>query len=369
MPFGHASLSSVRHARVAMIDAGVEAELLHGVVALLLAARDADRAQPFDLRDLPDDRADRTGRRGDDQRLAGLRLTDVERADVRREPGHAEHAERIRRPRDARIELVDAARRSRPRIPASRCTTETRSPSLNFGLRLAITRDTVPPIITSFELGRGRVGRAFAHAPAHVRIEREEDGLQQDLAVLERRDRRFFEAEIRGRRLALRALGQHDAAVLGRRARRRAVPGEQRRADGQRAGRDEISSSLHGIPQYRALWRLALVGRASDSSRQLKPTYCAVQPPSRVMHCPVMLRAVALSRNSTVPASSSSADELPLRHRLEHDLFDRPALASGRARVGQRVDLRVDQRRLHVARAHRVDRDVAVARFPARRSC
>ena len=32
-------------------------------------------------------------------------------------------------------------------------------------------------------------------------------------------------------------------------------------------------------------------------------------------------------------------------------------------RARQRVDLRVDQRRLHVARAHRVDRDVAVARF------
>ena len=101
-------LEQLRHARVAMIDAGVEAELLHGVVALLLAAGDADRAQPFDLRDLPDDRADGAGRRGDDQRLAGLRLADVERADVRGQPGHAEHAERIRGPRDARIELDDA---------------------------------------------------------------------------------------------------------------------------------------------------------------------------------------------------------------------------------------------------------------------
>ena len=43
---------------ITVIDAGIEAQLLDRVVAFFLPARDADRAQSFDLRDLSDHRAD-----------------------------------------------------------------------------------------------------------------------------------------------------------------------------------------------------------------------------------------------------------------------------------------------------------------------
>jgi hypothetical protein len=68
------------------------------------AAGDADRAAALDLRDLADDRADRTRRAGNDDRVSRLRLADVEQAEVR---GHARHAERseVDRQRcDARID-------------------------------------------------------------------------------------------------------------------------------------------------------------------------------------------------------------------------------------------------------------------------
>ena len=76
-----------------VIDAGVEAQLLHHVVALRLPARDADRAATLDLRELPGHAADRPGGRGDDQRFARLGLADLVQPEPR---GDARHAEQYR---------------------------------------------------------------------------------------------------------------------------------------------------------------------------------------------------------------------------------------------------------------------------------
>ena len=93
---------------------------LDEVVALLRAAGDADHAAALDLRDLPDDRAHRAGRAGDDHRLARLRLADVEQAEVRRHARHAERAEVHRQRREARVDLASRPCRRRSRTPARR---------------------------------------------------------------------------------------------------------------------------------------------------------------------------------------------------------------------------------------------------------
>src|SRR5207244_431532 len=89
-----------------VVDAGVEAELLHHVFALLLPAGDADRAAAFQLRDLADDTPDRARCRGDDDRLTGLGLADVEQADPCRDSWHAKHPKESGRRHLARIDLV-----------------------------------------------------------------------------------------------------------------------------------------------------------------------------------------------------------------------------------------------------------------------
>src|SRR6185312_15940362 len=77
----------------AVVDARVEAELAHDVVAFGPAARDADRAAAHALRELSYHAADRAGCRRDDDRLAGLGLADLAQAEPRRDAGHAEDAE------------------------------------------------------------------------------------------------------------------------------------------------------------------------------------------------------------------------------------------------------------------------------------
>ena len=68
-----------RQIAAAMVDAGVEAELLDHVAALLRPARDADGTRALDPGDLADQRADGAGRRRHHHGLARLRLADLER--------------------------------------------------------------------------------------------------------------------------------------------------------------------------------------------------------------------------------------------------------------------------------------------------
>src|SRR5882672_8727706 len=85
--------------------AGVEAQLLQDVLALVLGARDAGDATAADLRELADDGADGAGGGGHDDGLTGLGLGDVVEAHVRRQAGHAEDAERGGNWRRLRVEL------------------------------------------------------------------------------------------------------------------------------------------------------------------------------------------------------------------------------------------------------------------------
>ena len=65
-------------------------------MAFVLAAGDADDVTTLDLRNLADDRADRTGGGGDHDGLAGLGLADMEQAEIGGQPGDAVDAEQMR---------------------------------------------------------------------------------------------------------------------------------------------------------------------------------------------------------------------------------------------------------------------------------
>ena len=91
-----------------MVERHVEAEVVEQRLALLLPAGDADGSRALDLGDLADGRPDGSGGRCDDDGLARLWLADLEQPGVRREAGHAEHAERRGDGYDGRVEAAHA---------------------------------------------------------------------------------------------------------------------------------------------------------------------------------------------------------------------------------------------------------------------
>ena len=92
-----------------VIEARVEAEFLGEVVDLVVRTGDADNPATLDLGDLSDERADRAGCPGNDDRLAGLRIANVEQAKVAGESRHPQHAERCGDGHARRdIDLADA---------------------------------------------------------------------------------------------------------------------------------------------------------------------------------------------------------------------------------------------------------------------
>ena len=76
-----------------VVDAGVEAEFVRHVAALVGTAGDANGAAALDLGDLPDDRAHRAGRRRYHDGLARLRLSHLQQAEIGGPAGHAEPAD------------------------------------------------------------------------------------------------------------------------------------------------------------------------------------------------------------------------------------------------------------------------------------
>src|SRR5213075_1691367 len=89
-----------------VVHDGVEAELVAHVIALGLAARDADDAATGDLAELADDAPDRARGGGDDESIALLRLADFVQAEPGREAGHAEDPEVIRSGHPRSVHLV-----------------------------------------------------------------------------------------------------------------------------------------------------------------------------------------------------------------------------------------------------------------------
>src|SRR5690242_20740654 len=86
-----------------MVQAVVEPQFLLGVATFLFPTRDAHNAATFDPPNLPHYRTHGTGRRGDDERLAGFRVTDVEQASISSKSRHTENAECIGKRTQCRV--------------------------------------------------------------------------------------------------------------------------------------------------------------------------------------------------------------------------------------------------------------------------
>jgi len=195
-----------------MVEADVEAELFLRVPALVRAAGDAHGAASLQLGDLSDRAADRPGGGRDDDRFAGLRLSDVEQAHVRGEAGHAEHAERPRRILRRCTELHETpAVGQRIVLPAA----EGQHPFADGELRIVRYGDAAHRGADHHRIHRDRrrIGRRVAHAAAHVGIEREMDGTQQNLPCAGHRSRGFFEPEVGFGRCTVRTRCENDATV------------------------------------------------------------------------------------------------------------------------------------------------------------
>src|SRR2546430_1993826 len=165
-----------------MTHARVEAGRVDDEAALALGARDADGPASLELRDLPDHAAHGARRRRHDDGLAGPRAAEVEQADVRGKPGHAENAER--RP-DRRLRGLERPRpgagRHRVALPAIVADDEVAGLEGRVG-RLDHLADGAAHHHLA-EVDRLRVRASLAHAAAHVRIEREVDRPTEHLAV------------------------------------------------------------------------------------------------------------------------------------------------------------------------------------------
>ena len=114
MPSGQACFSAGASDRghaieLLVVDAGVEAELVDHVVALVGAAGDADGAAATRLGQLADRAADRAAGRAHDDGLARLGLDDLHQPVPGRDAGHADRAQ-VRRERHARgVDLAQHA--------------------------------------------------------------------------------------------------------------------------------------------------------------------------------------------------------------------------------------------------------------------
>src|SRR5678815_2398080 len=168
---------ALRELRVAAVETGVEPELLDGVATLVGSARDADHPRTFDLRDLPDVGADRASGRGNYNGFTGAGLTDVEQADVGGEPRHAERAERKRRLLHVAERQESGAIRHRELLPPGVAEDQV----ADVMLRMPGSDDAVDGAAghgLTERYRRGIDGRHFVHHLAHVRIERQVQGVQ-----------------------------------------------------------------------------------------------------------------------------------------------------------------------------------------------
>src|SRR5882724_4842944 len=208
-----------RQVRHAVGHAGVEAQLLQDVLALVLGARDAGDATAADLRELADDGADGAGGGGHDDGLTRLGLGDVVEAHVRRQAGHAEDAERGGNRRRLRVELE-----------------RTEGPDARAGGLRDVVR--LPATVREHEIARREGGVArfhhladgaadhrlsqlhgrrirlhVVHPATHVGIDREPDGAHEDVALLRLGQRRVDDLEIARLGLAHGTVAQQHAAV------------------------------------------------------------------------------------------------------------------------------------------------------------
>ena len=178
-----------------MTDARVEAELVHDVVALLLRTRHPDDPMPLELRNLPHHGPHRAGRGRHHDLIAGLQLTDFEQAGISGHARHAQHSERGGDGRGGGVQGADApAVRQAVLLPPGAAQHE-----VAFREPVVPRRHHLPHRSAGHDvaqLDRRGVRRPGVHAAPHVRIERQIEGADEQLARRRLRRRRFDHPEV-----------------------------------------------------------------------------------------------------------------------------------------------------------------------------
>src|SRR5690606_8130876 len=178
-----------------VVDAGVEAVLLGDDPAFLGAPRDADDPAALALGELPNDRADRSGRRRYHDGLARLGLDDPVEPVPGGDPRHADRAQPGRRRHPAGVDPAQvAAVRERVLLPAA--GTDDHLPDCELGIARCNDFANGPAAHDLVERLRYRIRLRIVHAPAHVRIERHEVVPDQHLPFARLTDRRLDQLEI-----------------------------------------------------------------------------------------------------------------------------------------------------------------------------
>src|SRR5690606_11226953 len=198
---------------VTVVDGGIEAQLVHHIVTLVVGAGDADHATALELSDLADYAADRTGRGRNHHGFTFLGLPQLQQADVGGEAWHAQYAQGGADGREVRIQPAQPlAVGQRIELPAAAGEHD-----VSFlPVRVAGGDDLADrAAFHDFaDLDRLGVGAGGAHAAAHIRVEGQINGFQQHLAFARRRDGSTFQLEMALVRHALRAFDQDDALIL-----------------------------------------------------------------------------------------------------------------------------------------------------------
>ena len=94
-PLGGKFAQPPAHVLGAVVDAGVEPEIVDDPAAFLRGTGDADHPAPDRLGDLARDRPDRARGTGHDHGFPGDRFTDVHHPDVSGQAGHPEDGQRL----------------------------------------------------------------------------------------------------------------------------------------------------------------------------------------------------------------------------------------------------------------------------------
>src|SRR6516162_7640880 len=182
-------------------------------MALVLAAGNADHVAAFDPGDLADDRADRARGRRNHDGLAGLRLADLEQAEIGGEACNAIDAEEMRQRLHLRHLGEVLCRYSRIILPAGVAKhdvtgCQARRPGCDdFGDRAACHNRV------GFD---SRAIRRAMHPGAVGGIERDEARAQQSFAVIRFRDRRAGQLEMFRSELSAWLFDQQDLAIDSR---------------------------------------------------------------------------------------------------------------------------------------------------------
>lgn len=160
---------------------------------------DPDDARSGGLGQLAGHRADRAGRRRNDDRLAGLWLADIADPDPRGEPGHPQRAQ-VGARRDA-LRDVDRIDERRVRDHRVLLPAEEALHLLSDGVGRTVGRDHLAERGGAHDLAdpdRRQVGRGVVDPHAVRRVERDPIDAHQRLAVAEVGDRLFGHFESAG---------------------------------------------------------------------------------------------------------------------------------------------------------------------------